>query len=653
MSEKWVQYTDEQSGSPYWYNNETGETSWEPQETEWNEDCGSDWNSEVGTDGEWNEKAQGGEWAEPTRQEYRLPPGWTKEWDETNQLHYYTNPELGITQWEAPELVELTESNLAAHTGTESKTVGSLARKRWKSAFFKLQMVKQFRDVGPQIPFSDTDSSGDGWVSEDSFDSLPGRLKPDRGDFSNEKGRSNKHKVVKEYKKVREQLMESDKGRHILEIEQGKKIQRPQEMDAATMNLINAMMAGDVHEMGGYEQEGGFGDGMGGVGYDQGMGYDQGGVVDHFDQFGYESTASGVGSSAKDGSSDGGSNPLEEEKEEEEEEEEEVGEEDVFALAKEGGGGKEGNYERTELDDKLDQAQQDLTRMREEAQNKRDRTASRRNDRKKTALEVKTVKNLTLDKLDEIAFLGAGSFGNVTLVALKSDRSQTFALKAVSKESQVREKMLPHLLMEKKALLACRHQFICHLHGTCQDVNLVYFVMEVVEGPDLHHIIQHPQATAPNYPNAGLVTKQCKFYGACILSALHHMQERHVVHRDMKPLNCVVGIDGYIKLIDYGLAAVLAKGKKARTVCGTRYYFAPEMIKRKGGYGTSVDVWAFGVMLYEMYVGWTPFMAKSYKVKKPQMEQEILKCESDGIIPYDRTDPDFPQKVSIHEAASC
>ena len=99
-----------------------------------------------------------------------------------------------------------------------------------------------------------------------------------------------------------------------------------------------------------------------------------------------------------------------------------------------------------------------------------------------------------------------------------------------------------------------------------------------------------------------------------------------------------------MQLIDFGLATVLPKGKKAFTVCGTRYYFAPEMIKRKCGYTTSVDVWAFGLMVYEFYTGWTPFMSTQYKVEKRQMNQEILQCEQDGTIPYERTDADFPLK---------
>ena len=121
------------------------------------------------------------------------------------------------------------------------------------------------------------------------------------------------------------------------------------------------------------------------------------------------------------------------------------------------------------------------------------------------------------------------------------------------------------------------------------------------------------------------------------------MAMKGVAHRDMKPENVVVNIDGYVKIIDFGLATLIPKGKKARTVCGTRYYYAPEMIQKKG-YTTKVDVWAFGVILYEMYTGWTPFMSKKYKVKKEQMNAEIVTCAENGTIPYERTAPDFPAK---------
>ena len=264
-------------------------------------------------------------------------------------------------------------------------------------------------------------------------------------------------------------------------------------------------------------------------------------------------------------------------------------------------------------------------------------------DRRRIALETDTITGVRLEELQMVSFLGAGSFGNVTLVRSTKDRSLTFALKQVSKHFMVEKRMVQDVKMERATLMTCRHPFIVHLHTTYQDASCIYFLMEVVEGPALHHLIQHPDKFAPNYPQPGLSARQARFYAACLISALQHMAMKGVAHRDMKPENVVVNIDGYVKIIDFGLATLIPKGKKARTVCGTRYYYAPEMIQKKG-YTTKVDVWAFGVILYEMYTGWTPFMSKKYKVKKEQMNAEIVTCAENGTIPYERTAPDFPAK---------
>jgi serine/threonine protein kinase len=270
-------------------------------------------------------------------------------------------------------------------------------------------------------------------------------------------------------------------------------------------------------------------------------------------------------------------------------------------------------------------------------------TLDEKKDRRRTALQTETVEGIELQDLRVVSFLGAGSFGNVTLVRSTKDDTLSFALKQISKHLMVEQKMVQDCKNERQTLMTLSHPFVVHLHCTFQDTSCLYFLMEVVEGPSLHHVIQHPDKFAPNYPQPGLSGRQARFYAACLISALQHMSMKRVAHRDMKPENCVVNIDGYIKIIDFGLATLLKKGQKAMTVCGTRYYYAPEMIQRKG-YTTKVDIWSLGIIIYEMFTGWTPFMSRKYKVKKDQMNEEIVKCATDGTIPYERTAPEFPAK---------
>lgn len=88
---------------------------------------------------------------------------------------------------------------------------------------------------------------------------------------------------------------------------------------------------------------------------------------------------------------------------------------------------------------------------------------------------------------------------------------------------------------------------------------------------------------------------------------LEQLADRNIVYRDLKPENVMLDHQGYIKLIDFGIAKKICKEqRKTFTMIGTPHYMAPEII-RGHGYGTEVDVWSFGVIIYEFVCGSLPF----------------------------------------------
>lgn len=94
-----------------------------------------------------------------------------------------------------------------------------------------------------------------------------------------------------------------------------------------------------------------------------------------------------------------------------------------------------------------------------------------------------------------------------------------------------------------------------------------------------------------------------------LFGALHHMHAQNVVHRDIKPENIMLAEDGELKLIDFGLSKRQEGTKKMKTIAGTPYYMAPEVLD--GQYDTKCDTWSLGVLLYVFMSGYLPFQGEN------------------------------------------
>jgi len=97
------------------------------------------------------------------------------------------------------------------------------------------------------------------------------------------------------------------------------------------------------------------------------------------------------------------------------------------------------------------------------------------------------------------------------------------------------------------------------------------------------------------------------FYITEIILSIRHLHKQEIVYRDLKPENLLIDKEGHIKITDFGFAKELTNDR-TYTLCGTPEYLAPEIIKgSKVGYGKSVDIWALGILLFEMLSGYPPF----------------------------------------------
>jgi len=128
----------------------------------------------------------------------------------------------------------------------------------------------------------------------------------------------------------------------------------------------------------------------------------------------------------------------------------------------------------------------------------------------------------------------------------------------------------------------------------------VYLLSEYIGGGELYSAIRSTDSVLSRW--------QAMFYIGSLVVALEALERAHVVHRDLKPENVMLDDTGYVRLIDFGTARqVLPDGGRTFTKVGTPHYMAPEVMDGASGYGHSVDIWALGVVLFELVCGYLPF----------------------------------------------
>ncbi|KAL7485761.1 hypothetical protein ACHAW6_011359 [Cyclotella cf. meneghiniana] len=204
--------------------------------------------------------------------------------------------------------------------------------------------------------------------------------------------------------------------------------------------------------------------------------------------------------------------------------------------------------------------------------------------------------SITMKDLDMVRILGAGTFGKVWLVTRKGTQN-AYALKVQVKKQLIDYNQAEGVIREKNIMAQLDHPFIIKMVGSWKDENKLYMLLKLYQGGELQSVIHTDHRD-------GVPECVARFYAANILEGLSYMHRRHIIYRDLKPENVLLDSDGYTVIVDLGFAKVIKD--KTYTFCGTPLYLAPEIITQKG-HDKGADHWSWGVMLYEMIVGMTPF----------------------------------------------
>jgi eukaryotic-like serine/threonine-protein kinase len=226
--------------------------------------------------------------------------------------------------------------------------------------------------------------------------------------------------------------------------------------------------------------------------------------------------------------------------------------------------------------------------------------------------------------------LGRGGMGEVYR-ARDARLKRDVAIKLLPDGFARDEERVARFEREAQALASLNHPNIGSIYEIADEGSSQFLVLELVEGQTLADRVVH----------GPLATEEALRIARELIDALDAAHEKGIIHRDLKPANIMVKPDGSIKVLDFGLAKLTgdevsaasglaltnsptAMASMAGTILGTAAYMSPEQATGKS-VDKRADIWAFGVVLYEMLTGDSPFQADSLQ----ETVASVLKEEPD------------------------
>lgn len=174
-------------------------------------------------------------------------------------------------------------------------------------------------------------------------------------------------------------------------------------------------------------------------------------------------------------------------------------------------------------------------------------------------------------------------------------------VKVISRRHRRKSDYARRLIQEAQAIAQWRHDNIVQVYYAGEEKGLVFIVMEYIDGPDLSQVLADYAAQGTLMPH-----DEALRIGRAVADALDYAHARGAIHRDVKPDNVIVARSGRVVLADFGLV-IQAESDETGEMLGSAYYIAPEQAQSNAKTVPRSDLYALGVMLYEMLAGQRPF----------------------------------------------